>query len=673
MDDKATPAGSPQPYLLALRDALAPLSDPEDIKAEACRHLEKLLESAGPPRVKPALASHFLLALADRLREIAAPRDVMAAAAALLGQHIGAIRVGYSELERDGVHFHVEDDWRAPGVASIAGRHRLESYGPDFAAAYRAGLPVVVDDFDTDPRTAGRPEVAAHVALGVRAQLAVPLVKAGRLIALMFVHMGEPHRWSEEDVALVRAVAERTWAAVERARAEEALRISEARLRTALDIGTVGAIYFDMEGNLTDANDAFLAMGGYSRDDLASGRLSWQRLTPAQWMEDSERAFAELKAKGHTTPYEKEYIRKDGSRWWALFAAKLLPDGTGFEFVLDITDRKQTEDRLRDTTRRLNAVLDNASVAVFVMDEHQHCIYMNPAAEALTGYTLAETQGRPLHDVVHHTYPDGRPFPIEECAIDRAFPENNKEQGEEVFVHKDGSFYPIAFTASPIRDEDAKTVGTIIEVRDISSEKAAKERQALLIGELHHRVKNTLSTVQSIMNFTLRTSDSMEAFQQGMAGRLSSLARSHTLLTDNAWAGADIQRVIRAEVEPHDDGRRVTLDGPVVHLPVDVAVPLAMAVHELTTNALKYGALSVPEGRLTVEWQTQPTPEGAVLRLDWIERDGPPVAPPTRRGFGSTLLERVLGGQLGGTVDVSYPPEGVRVRIQAPIAKPGGR
>ncbi|WP_176222850.1 PAS domain S-box protein [Aurantimonas sp. 22II-16-19i] len=615
------------------------------------------------------MAPQFLLDLSDRLREIAAPRAVMTAAAELLGRHLGAMRVGYSEMEEDGVHLHVEGDWRAEGVDSVEGRHNLESYGPEIADAYRTGQLVAIEDFDADARTAGKPSAQAHHALGVRGQLAVPLIKAGRLIALLFVHSAEPRRWSEADVALVREVAERTWAAVERARAEEALRLSEARFRTALEIGTVGAIYFDMDGMLIDANDAFLRMGGYSREDLEAGRLTWQRLTPAEWMDDSEHAFAELKEKGHTTPYEKQYIRKDGSRWWALFAAKLLPDGTGFEFVLDISHNKQTEERLRATTQRLNAVLDNASVAVFVMDEQQHCIYMNPAAEVLTGYTLAETQGRPLHDVVHHTYPDGRPFPIEECAIDRAFPRNNKEQGEEVFVHKDGSFYPIAFTASPIRDEDAKTVGTIIEVRDISREKAAKERQALLIGELHHRVKNTLTTVQSVMNFTLRTSDSMEAFRQGMTGRISSLARSHTLLTDNEWAGADLQKIIRAELEPYDDGKRLTLDGAIFHLPVDVAVPLAMAVHELTTNAVKYGALSVPDGRLTVGWKTERTESSTMLHLEWVESNGPPVTPPARRGFGSTLLERVLGGQLGGTVEVNYPPEGARVRIQAVISQ----
>ena len=145
------------------------------------------------------------------------------------------------------------------------------------------------------------------------------------------------------------------------------------------------------------------------------------------------------------------------------------------------TDTSELEGLRRssaETERRLQAVLDNASFAIFVMDERQHCTFMNAAAEALTGYTLAETQGRPLHDVIHHTHPDGSPFPLADCPIDRAFPENNQEQGEAIFVHKDGGFYPVAFTASPIRDESSTTVGTIIEVVGTAAEKARRREAA---------------------------------------------------------------------------------------------------------------------------------------------------------------------------------------------------
>ncbi|MBD1848134.1 PAS domain S-box protein [Cyanobacteria bacterium FACHB-63] len=124
--------------------------------------------------------------------------------------------------------------------------------------------------------------------------------------------------------------------------------------------------------------------------------------------------------------------------------------------------------------RQLEVVCNNATLALFIMDEHQECVYMNPAAEKLTGYRLSETQGRALHDVIHHTRPDGRPYPLCECPIDQAFPQNNQEQGEEVFVHRDGHFYPVAYTASPIREGD-RAIGTIIEVRDITQDKLAEQ------------------------------------------------------------------------------------------------------------------------------------------------------------------------------------------------------
>ncbi|HEY4555860.1 MAG TPA: PAS domain-containing protein, partial [Lysobacter sp.] len=128
---------------------------------------------------------------------------------------------------------------------------------------------------------------------------------------------------------------------------------------------------------------------------------------------------------------------------------------------------------------QLDAVCENATVALFAMDDRQHCVYMNRAAELLTGFTLADVQGRPLHESVHHTHPDGSPFPIEDCPIDRAAPQNMREQGEAMFVHRDGHFYPVAFTASPVR-RDGAVIGTVIEVRSIEDERRHEaEQQAM--------------------------------------------------------------------------------------------------------------------------------------------------------------------------------------------------
>ncbi len=181
--------------------------------------------------------------------------------------------------------------------------------------------------------------------------------------------------------------------------AQEAVRRSEARFRTALEIETVGALQFDMDGVLIDANDAFLRMSGYDRADLESGSLSWRSLTPPEWMAESEQAFADLKRHGQTTPYEKQYIRKDGTRWWSLFAAKLLPDGTGFEFVLDVTDRKQTEMALREQGRVLETLNRTGAAISGELNLESLIQLITDAAVELTGAKF----GAYFHNIMDET------------------------------------------------------------------------------------------------------------------------------------------------------------------------------------------------------------------------------------------------------------------------------
>lgn len=152
--------------------------------------------------------------------------------------------------------------------------------------------------------------------------------------------------------------------------------------------------------------------------------------------------------------------------------------------VTDVHERRGEQLRLSEQSRLLRSITDNADVSLFIMDEHQHCVFMNPAAEELTGFRLEEVTGHPLHDVIHHTRPDGSPYPLCECPIDRALPQNDREQGEELFIHKDGHFYPVSFTASPIRDEQGTPIGTVIEVQNISARKHTEARlEELLMAE----------------------------------------------------------------------------------------------------------------------------------------------------------------------------------------------
>lgn len=204
--------------------------------------------------------------------------------------------------------------------------------------------------------------------------------------------------------------------------------------------------------------------------------------------------------------------------------------------------------------------------------------------------------------------------------------------------------------------------------------KRADERQALMVRELHHRVKNTLATVQAVVNSTARRAETIREFSDAVTERIISLARTHTLLVDDAWGGASLNHILRTELEPYNTGhQRVKLHGPEVHLPDSIALAFGMAVHELTTNAAKYGALSLPTGCVHVTWSVEGEGPDRRLHLEWREHDGPPVEAPKRKGFGSTLLERVLGRQLQGEVRTEYLPGGIRVRVDAPLTDHTGR
>lgn len=355
--------------------------------------------------------------------------------------------------------------------------------------------------------------------------------------------------------------------------------------------------------------------------------------------------------------------RKDGSTYDVAVQLQLIDDDGDRVFyaaIQDITAHLSLESAARELARRLDAILDNTIMAVFVLDDRQHCSFMNKAAEKLTGYTFSEVIGRPLHDVIHHTYPDGRPYPLSECAIDRAFPENAGTQGEEVFVHKSGAFIPVAFTASPIRDDDAKVVGTILEVRDISEDRRREEVRSLLMREVDHRARNVLAIVHSLAQLT--RADDLETYKAVLAGRISALARAQTSLANRRWEGGCLGDVIRDELEAFCPKEDVRIEGPAVPLSADQVQPLSLLFHELATNANKYGGCSRDGGSVSVTW----TLEDGRVRLMWREAGGPPVVAPQRKGFGTTLKTRVVR-QLDGVIDWDWRPAGLVVRLSFPV------
>ncbi|MEI9805640.1 MAG: HWE histidine kinase domain-containing protein [Pseudolabrys sp.] len=221
---------------------------------------------------------------------------------------------------------------------------------------------------------------------------------------------------------------------------------------------------------------------------------------------------------------------------------------------------------------------------------------------------------------------------------------------------------------TPLHDEAGKLVGAVNMLVDITERKRSEEQQALLVRELHHRVKNTLATVQAIMGSTARSSESIEDFKTALIGRIGALAKTHRLLTDEAGA-VSFGDLLHNELDAFDDGSdgRITITGPDVTLTTQLAVSLGMAVHELTTNAAKYGSLSVFGGKVDVTWSVTIEATRRTLNFDWVESSGPQVAPPRRQGFGSRLLEFVLPGQIQARATIDYRREGIHMHCAVPM------
>ena len=229
------------------------------------------------------------------------------------------------------------------------------------------------------------------------------------------------------------------------------------------------------------------------------------------------------------------------------------------------------------------------------------------------------------------------------------------------FRRHDGEWRWMHGTSQPRFDESGGFQGYISLAMDVTEARRAERRQQLLINELNHRVKNTLATVQSLAHQTLRQDSSRQQLNE----RLFALSAAHNVLTRRNWESGGIVEIAGEAVRPYDgqDRSRFTLSGPEVSLPPSVALAVSMALHELATNAVKYGALSGPGGRVSLTWAWR---DGAI-DLEWRETEGPAVTPPTRRGFGSRLLGAGLTAELGGPAEIIYAPEGVICRIHIPM------
>ncbi len=331
-------------------------------------------------------------------------------------------------------------------------------------------------------------------------------------------------------------------------------------------------------------------------------------------------------------------------------------------------DATRPQTALRERERRFRTLLDALPAAVYTTDAAGRITYFNEAAVTLWGLRpqLGTSEWCGSWKLF---WSDGTPLAHDECPMAIALKENRAVRGVEAAAERpDGTRVPFLPYPTPIHDETGKLVGAVNMLVDITDRKRAEEQQALLIRELHHRVKNTLATVQAIVGSTARAVDNIEDFKTALFGRIQSLSKTHLLLADEARA-ANFDDILRSELDAFDDGsrERIVLRGPEVPLTSQLAVSLGMAVHELTTNAAKFGALSVFGGKVEVTWSVTIEAARRTLAFDWVESGGPPVKAPERKGFGSRLLAFVLPGQIQAQTAIEYPPAGLRLHCELPL------
>jgi len=316
--------------------------------------------------------------------------------------------------------------------------------------------------------------------------------------------------------------------------------------------------------------------------------------------------------------------------------------------------------------RHFHALLDALPAAVYTIDTVGRITFYNTAAAELWGHhpELGKSEWCGSWRLL---WPDGRPMRHDECPMAVALREARALTGEAIAVRPDGTEVPFAAYPKPLRDPTGTLIGAVNTLIDISHRKAHERQQRLLINELNHRVKNTLATVQSIARQSLRgcPEEQLGYFHD----RLLALSEAHDVLSAQNWDGAGIHELLAKVFAPLGDPgqRRFGLAGPALFLSPRMALSLAMALHELGANAAKYGALSVPEGRVLVTWSIRRQNSDAKLHLRWEEQDGPPVQTPMQTGFGARLITRGVAHELGARVRLDFPTTGVICEIDAPL------
>lgn len=386
--------------------------------------------------------------------------------------------------------------------------------------------------------------------------------------------------------------------------------------------------------------------------------------------ESIDRALRDQSAIEH----EFRVRRGDGAVRWIYDRSKVVRDVAGRPLhmigaCLDITDRKRTETALADSESRLRLAIDAGRMAVWEYDIESDFIVNSPELNRLLGFPGdADPSIAELRAGFH---------PGENKRV-RAAGLRAQAQGERFFeaefryVRPDSELRWLSLRAEFQPGPDGAARRVVGVLLDITEQKRALERQQLLIDELNHRVKNAMSAVQSIASQTLRHAATTEEARRTIEARILALSRAHDALNEQGWDQALVATVVDRVLTPLlPEAGRIAARGPEVGLAPRLSVDLALALHELVTNAIKYGALSGTQGRVTIEWRVSSRGDDSILHVDWTERGGPAIAAPSHTGFGSRLI-RALAGQSGGECAFTFEEAGLRCELSFRLIDPAG-
>lgn len=443
-----------------------------------------------------------------------------------------------------------------------------------------------------------------------------------------------------------------------------AQRVRMTDLREPLDDffenATVGLHLVAADGTIVRANRADFEPLGYSADEYVGRHIAEFHADP----DVIDDILARLGRGEALDRYRARLRAKDGSIRHVEISSSVNFEGDQFIntrcVTIDVTDQIATEMALEETRQRLAETYENVLAGISEVDSEGRFLRVNRALTAITGYDADELLQTSVFGITH-------PDDVEEDRASFASQvagEIDRYNITKRYVRKDGQVVWVEIASSSVRDKDGGFRFAVRHAQDVTARVEAETQQKLLLDELNHRVKNTLATVQSLVVQTARNCATAEEFRARFEPRLIALSKAHDRLTRNRWEGANLAEIVAEEFGPAGGaGNQLTASGPDIVLPTRASLSLSMALHELTTNALKYGALSAPGGTVQLHWNVERSgPFPSRVNLDWKESGGPPVSPPTAEGFGSRLL-RVTAKELGADMGMEFAPEGFRWRL----------